>query len=77
MEPIRRFAVDSGDGGTNPSAFALRLGAGNPTHSSDRGNRMVSEAILTAGQPCREAKASPSAAQLVPRAMRRFPLALI
>jgi hypothetical protein len=77
MDESRRFAVDSCDGGTNPSAFALRPGAGNPTHSSDRGNPIVSEAILTARQPCREAKPSRSAAQLVPRAMRWFALALI
>ncbi len=77
MDESRRFAVDSSDGGTNPSAFALRSGAGNPTNSSDCGNRMASEAILTARQPCREAKPSLSAAQLVPCAMRWFPLALI
>jgi hypothetical protein len=77
MDESRRFAVGSCDGGTNPSAFALRSGAGNPTHSSDRGNRMASEAMLTARQPCREAKPSLPAAQLVPRAMRWFALALI
>jgi hypothetical protein len=77
MDESRRFAVDSSDGGTNPSAFALRPGAGIPTNSSDRGNRIASEAVLTARQPYWEAKPSLSAAQLVPRAMRRFALALI